>query len=437
MSAIEHSGDASGPLFTTGYRRYVLGLLLIAYILNYLDRIILAMLLPPIKAELDLSDTQVGFLAGLAFALFYATLGLPIARLADRFSRRWIITISISAWSAMTVLCGMAANFVQLVMARFGVAIGEAGCSPSATSLISDYFPRDRRATAFAIYGLGVPLGMLLGMPLGGWLAEVYGWRTTFIVVGAPGILFALLVGLTLREPPRGYSEPEPRKLDYDASFLQVVRELLSSPAYRHAVIAMATGGLGMLCGSIWLPSFLTRSYGVGLMEIGIIMAVINGVARSLGVYLGGVLTDRLVRIDPTWNLRLSGWVTAAAFPINAAAYLVFDLYATLALLTIASALEGFSGGPVMNTCQRLAPLHGRAVSTAFNLFVVSIFSLGIGMQIIGVISDALSASYGDESLRYTLLFVSVVFLWAGLHMLRGSRTYVADLRKVESNPAA
>ncbi|MGE0385823.1 MAG: spinster family MFS transporter [Gammaproteobacteria bacterium] len=426
---------AEAARFTAAYRWYALGLLLAAYTLNYLDRIVLSIVLQPIKTELQLSDTQLGLLTGFSFAALYVAAGLPIARLADHYSRRAILTACIAVWSGMTAVTAWASTFAHLLLARMGVAVGESGCSPAAQSLISDLFPRDKRATAMSIFGMGVPLGMLIGMPLGGIIAQEYGWRAAFLVAGVPGIVLAVLFALTMREPPRGHSDPgRPDAPDATPPPLKaLLAQLWHSRAYRHAVIATMLNGTGTLAGTIWVPAFLMRSYGLSLAETGIALGIINGALRALGTWLGGFLSDRLAVADMRRYLGVPALITMLAFPINAGGFIAHSLPVTLLLLGIASVFEGVAGGPTAAACQRLAPVRGRAMAAAVNLVIVQMLGLGLGMQVIGIVSDALNARFGQESLRYALLCVSVVFLWAGLHLRLAARALPDEVRRAET----
>src|SRR5262245_59532954 len=275
------------------YRRYVLGLLLVVYVVNFVDRSIVNILLEPIRQEFQPSDTALGFLSGVAFAIFYATLGIPIARWADRGVRRDIIALALFLWSGMTALSGLARTFPQLVLARIGVGVGHAGCSPPAHCILSAYYPPERRGTAFAIYALGIPIGTAFGYLTGGWMAETLGWRSAFLLVGLPGLLLAVIVRLTLREPPRGHAEarrdagpaPEP---------VEVMRAMWRLPTFRHLAAAAtlhAFVGYGL---ANWNAVFLMRSHGMSPGEVGTWLAFIAVVFGGLGTFLGGYLTDRL-----------------------------------------------------------------------------------------------------------------------------------------------
>nr|MDH4382292.1 MFS transporter [Gammaproteobacteria bacterium] len=290
-------------------RHYVLGVLLVVYTFNFIDRQILSILMESIKRDLQLSDQSLGFLSGFAFAAFYATLGIPMALWADRGNRRNLISISLALWSAMTAVCGLAQNFTHLALARIGVGIGEAGCSPPSHAIISDYFHPRERATALGIYALGIPFGVMFGLFLGGWINEVFGWRNAFFLLGLPGIALAVVVRMTVPEPQRGLSDA---RVDHGErpSFGETLRFLRRRPAFMHLSF-----GAGLACflgyGLItWLPAFLIRSHGLKTGEIGLWLGLLMGVVGGIAMFSGGVLADRLGRRDIRW----SAWMVAVAF---------------------------------------------------------------------------------------------------------------------------
>lgn len=290
------------------YKWYVVGVLTAVYASSQVDRQIMGMLLEPIKLELGASDTQMGFLIGLTFAVFYATLGMPIAMLADRSNRRNIITAAISIWSLMTVVCGYAANFMQLALARIGVGVGEAGSSPPSHSIIADLFGPEHRGTAMGVFALGVNIGLLIAYLAGGWLTENWGWRATFVAVGLPGLLFAAILYFTTREPERGASEQLQSDTDNPPSFAVVARHMWSVRSIRHVVIGSSLAGFVGYGFVLWMPSFLLRSHGLSPTEIGLVLALMTGVVGGLGTSTAGRLADALAKRDIRWRV----WVVAA-----------------------------------------------------------------------------------------------------------------------------
>ena len=417
------------------YRNYVLGMLVVVYVFNFLDRQIVTILAEPIKLDLGLNDTQIGLMTGLAFALFYPVLGIPLARLADRANRVSIISVALVIWSGMTALCGLAQNFTQMLAARIGVGVGEAGCSPPAHSLIADYYPPEKRATALSIYALGIPIGSILGLLAGGWIAEFYGWRTAFLVVGIPGILLAVLVKATIREPIRGMSESATTAQATQPPLGETVRTLLANPTLVHiamggALTSFVRYGLGQ-----WMPAYFIRLHGMGIAETATVFGLVLGVASAIGTFLGGTLADRLSRID----LRVYAWLPAAgvllAFPFYAVAMTLENPYLAIAVLVVPSLLNSLWLGPAFGTIQNLAPMRMRALASAILLFILNIIGLGLGPFLVGVLSDLLSDSLGRESLRYAILIATAAYFWAGAHFIFAGRTIRQALQK-EEQPA-
>jgi MFS family permease len=424
------TNDSPGdrPLYSTGYLRYALGLLCVVYVVNFVDRQVLAILLQSIKRDLQLSDLQLGLLSGTAFGLFYATLGIPIARLADRFSRKGVIAISIAIWSGMTALCGSASGFAALLVYRVGVGVGEAGGSPPAHSIISDYFPPERRATALGIFSLGVPLGILVGFLAGGWLDQTLGWRLAFVVVGLPGLLVAALVALTLREPPRGLSEQLQAPPGPAPTAAQVIRFLWRLRSFRHLSLGSALYAFVGYSVTTWAPSFLARSHGMEQGEIGTWLALIIGIGGGLGIYLGGRLADHFSARDPRGRLWVPTVALLLSFPFGFVIYTTSNTTLALALFTIPAFLGLMYQAPAFAVTQSLATPQMRSTAAAVLLFVINIIGLSLGPLLTGALSDALEPRLGDDSLRYALLIVSLALAWSAFHFHRAGRTLVADL---------
>ncbi|MSP43523.1 MAG: MFS transporter [Alphaproteobacteria bacterium] len=419
--------------FSRPYTRYVIGVLTVIYITNFLDRQILSILMQPIKEDMQLSDTALGFLSGIAFALFYATLGMPIARMADKNSRVTIITVCLTLWSFMTAACGLAQNYWQLLVSRILVGVGEAGGGPSSHSLIADYVPIQNRSTALGIFALGVPLGLLLGFLIGGWLEQFYGWRVAFMAVGIPGLILALIARFTLREPPRGYSDGGRSATVEAAPLAEVARVLWRQKSFCHMAFAsglQAVTGYGVVQ---WMPSFLHRSYQMTSGEIGTSLALILGVGGAIGVMAGGYLADTLGRRDMRWQLWVLTFGGLIGVPCALGVYLSDTAFGTLAWLLVPVLTINAYHGPCFGMTQALAPVRMRAMAAAVLLFVINIIGLGIGPQLVGIISDLLLPVYGDESLRYAMLIVSLVYAWAVFHFWMASRTLRQDLKAVEN----
>ena len=421
------------------YAWYVLVVLVLGYVVNVMDRAVLAVLLESIKHEFTLSDAELGLLSGLSFAVFYATLGIPIAVWADRWVRRNVLALAIFVWSLATAACGLATSFLLLIAARAGTATGEAGGTPASHALISDYFPRSRRATALAIYALGVPLGSAAGNYFGGYVNQLYGWRTTFIVVGLPGIFVALLVWLTVREPMRGMAENLAATAGSRAApkVLEVFDYLWRRTSFRHVCLAAALHSVVWYSGSQLNASFLQRSHHMTSKDAGFWLAILSGVG-TVGTFLGGYLADRLSvwRNDRRWYLWLPGLATLAMVPFQFASYLARDLPLLLSSFAVMTVLASFFFGPSFAMTQGLATLRMRAVATSILLFVQTLIGQGIGPYLAGKISDLLHPAYGQESLRYALVAVGLVNIWAAMHYFRGARTLRADLDTTEREHA-
>ena len=408
-------------------RHYALGILVVVYTFNFIDRQILSILLQPVKDDLGLSDTAMGMLTGFAFAAFYATLGIPIARFADRSNRRNLVAWALGIWSLMTALSGLAQNFWHLLAARIGVGIGEAGCSPPAHSMIADYYPADQRATALGIYSLGIPFGIMFGLFAGGWVNEFFGWRAAFFVVGLPGILLALIVRFSLREPPRGMAEGRADSAD-QPSVGETLQYLWAKKSFRHMSFAAALTafvGYGFIT---WAPSFLTRSFGMGTGEIGTWFGLILGIPGGIGIALGGYLADRFGAHDPKWFL----WTTAVALiicvPLNIVVFISTNSTTALLAMILPVLLGNFYQATTFSQTQGISALRMRAVAAGILLFIINIIGLGLGPQLVGILSDVLNTEYGDESLRYALLICSLVYVWAAVHYFIAGRHLGGDL---------
>lgn len=414
-------------VFSPAARRYALSVLVVVYTFNFIDRQILSILLEPIKQELGLSDTALGLLTGFAFALFYATLGIPIARYADKGNRKNLVALALAIWSAMTALSGLAQNFWQLLAARIGVGVGEAGCSPPSHSMISDYFPAEKRATALGIYSLGIPFGILFGFLAGGWLNEFFGWRVAFFVVGVPGLLMALLVKFTLREPSRGMAEGRTDSGE-QPGIMETFTYLWRKRSFRHMAFGGALSafvGYGVVT---WVPSFLIRSHGMETGEVGTWLGLILGIPGGIGIVLGGWMADRYGARDTRWYL----WVVSVALllgtPFAFGVYLSETPEWALVYLIMPILLGNFYQATTFSQTQGLVTLRMRAVAAAVLLFILNIIGLGAGPQAVGILSDLLNPAYGQDSLRYSLLIFSFVNVWAAYHYYVAGKLLKADL---------
>jgi MFS family permease len=442
---------ANAPAFavTHGYRNYVLFILFSVYGLSYVDRQILSILLEPIRKDFNFGDTELGLLSGMAFAIFYATLGIPIARFADRHSRVNIISISLLLWSVATALTGKATSFGHLLLARIGVGVGEAGCNPSAYSIISDYYPAKQRATAQSVYSLGVYFGQFLGYVAAGLVAQEYGWRAAFYVVGLPGIAMAIIVKLTLREPPRGFSEPVGYVAAEPPRTRAVLKKLATLPAFRHLSFASGLHALVAYGLNNYYSAFLMRSHGMSLAETSTALAVITLTGGLAGTYLGGKLSDIFAQRnggDPRYQM----WVPAAALIINIPVWLLALLlpgkYVVMVLMIPAIALGATYLGPSIAATHQLVGVRERAVSGALLLFVLNLIGLGLGPTFTGIISDALRDNLVEggmaleaaraDGLKYALCIMSIANIWSAYHYWRAGKTLREDIARGAGIPA-
>ncbi len=424
------TAQASTPVtISPAYRRYALFVLLLAYISSYVDRQIMGILVEPIRLEFDLTDTQMGFLGGIAFGIFYATLGIPIAFLADRLNRRNIIALAITVWSAMTVACAFVTGFWTLAFARIGVGVGEAGSSPPSHSMIADLYPEHQRSGALAIYALGIYVGIMLGFLVGAYVATEYGWRAAFVVVGLPGILIALIVRFTLIEPPRGHSDglaPTARgpinfvvaRQQIRAAFAHLWRDKVS----RHVVIGVTLISFVGYGGAYWGAAFFMRSHNMTMFEVGIYLAAVVGIAGVIGALVGGQLADRLGSRDVRWKMWIVALAKVLAAPLVLWFFLEFDSTIALVVYVPTVLLGAFYLGPSFAIIQSRAPVHMRALCSAIMLFILNIIGLGLGPQLVGVFSDLMAPTYGAESLRYALLILSFINIWGAWHYFRAGK---------------
>ncbi len=419
------------------YAGYALLLVMLTYTASYLDRQILSILLEPIKHELHLSDSSLGFLTGFSFALFYATLGIPIAILADRHSRRNIIAASLLIFSAMTFLCGLCVNYWQLVLARIGVGTGEAGTSPASHAMIADLFGPKTRASAMGRYALGVNLGTLIAFSSGGWIAHQYGWRAAFFVMAIPGLILAILVRFTLSEPARGHADGFSGQRARPAVW-QSFRYLWSIPTYRHVVIGVSLAVFAWYGVSTWAASFLVRSFHMGLAEVGLLLALIIGIGGGVGTLASGYVTDHLIKRDTRWNLWLLCIVQLVCFPFAVAFYLLPNHVMALCMFLVPAFFGSSYIAGTLSVTQALAPLPIRALASSVYLLIVNLIGQGLGAQVIGILSDLYRPVFGAESLRYGLLTVAVIWIWSAFHFWYASRSLQNDLARADQfNKAA
>lgn len=412
----------SSDSITDSQRRYTLIILTIIYAFNFLDRQILVILQEPIKADMGLSDAQLGILTGLAFAVFYVTAGIPIAYWADRGNRRNIIALALTIWSAMTAFTGLVQNYVQMVIARIGVGVGEAGGSPPSHAMISDLYPEKQRATAMAIFSTGTGIGTLLGFLVGGILIQFVDWRTIFLIVGLPGIAIAVVLRFTVKEPTRGrLEETAPPK----ASLQETLRLLRDRPTFWIMSFGFALSMFTTYGAGNFIPSYLIRSHEMTVTQVGISLALIAGFSGMIGIYLGGVITDRMILRDKRWYLWTPALAMVIAGPFAVTLYLSDNTPLALICLFIGNMLNSTAIGPAIAVAHGVVPPSMRALVSSILFFIMNLIGMGIGPVYTGWISDLLEPRFGDDSLRYAMLSVllitslSVVLLYVASRYLR------------------
>jgi predicted MFS family arabinose efflux permease len=407
---------------STRYRWTVLVMLTLVYTFNFIDRQILVILQEPIKADLGLSDAQLGLLTGFSFALVYVTAGIPIAWLADRANRRNIVAASLALWSLMTALSGLVQNYGQLLAARLGVGVGEAGGSPPSHSIISDYFPPSSRGTALSFYSMGIYIGVLFGFAAGGWIAENFGWRNAFFVIGIPGILYALAVLWIVKEPQRGRFDPA--GVPPQSSLSETLAGLKRRPTFWYLSVGCAFTAFISYGNGNFMPSFLMRNHGMSLAEVGATLGLISGLSGATGTFLGGFLADRLATRDMRWYVWIP--ILGGLSAMIPAYYTLFGENTTLivAAMIPSQILSALYLGPCIATCHNLVSPGMRAMASAILYFVLNLIGLGLGPLTVGILSDLYAEPFGENNLRYamatalTIGFLGIYFLWMGSRSL-------------------
>ena len=419
--------------YSAGYKRFVLVMLTIVYAFNFIDRQILVILQEPIKADMGLSDAQLGLLSGFSFALIYVTAGIPIAYWADRGNRRNIVSLALAVWSGMTALSGFVQNYGQLLAARIGVGLGEAGGSPPSHSMISDYFPPEQRGRALSFYSMGIYIGILFGFAFGGMIAEAFGWRMAFLVVGIPGVIFAVVLRLTVQEPIRGRwdTAAETAQRPSFAETMAVLKQLPSFWYIAFGCSLMAFVGYGV---GNFFPSFLIRNHGLSIGQVGMVLALVSGIGGAAGTYLGGYLGDRFGARDPRWYLWVPMYGGLIAFGPYLYVLLTDNTTHLLIILIFTNILTALYLGPSIAMSHALVPPSMRALTSAILFFVLNMIGLGLGPFLTGLTSDLLAPRFGDQSLRYAMVLASMTGLVAILLFYLGARKLPADLARRKSD---
>lgn len=436
------TSDHHKPYLRPGYRWYVLALLTLVYTFNFIDRQVVVILQEQIREDLSLMDWQLGLLSGFVFAIFYSVLGLPIAQLSERVGRKRVVAVALAFWSLMTALSGAVQSYVQLLVLRIGVGIGEAGGSPPSHSMISDIFPLRRRALALSIFSMGVYFGYLFAYGLGGAIAGSLGWRMTFVALGLPGVLLALIVALTVREPPRGMAErlgkasPEAAGQDSvetgHSSFGETVRLLWSRRSFRHIALAGSLQSVAGYGGGNFVPSFMIRAFDMPISEVGWQLALITGFGGAFGVVTSGWIADRLARRGEHWYVLAPAIALFLTLPLTVLAfsalspgrmYLAYIPYLVLGSMWL---------GPAIAVTHSLVGLRQRAVASAALFFLLNLIGLGLGPLVVGTLSDLMRPSFGDaNALRYSIIATALVAkAWAVTHFLLAARRVRADIAR-------
>ncbi len=415
------------PAIGAGASRYALIMLTIAYAFNFIDRQILVILQEPIKADMGLSDAQLGLLSGFSFALVYITAGIPIAYWADRGNRRNIVALAVTVWSGMTALSGFAQNYSQLLLARIGVGIGEAGGSPPAHAMISDYYPPEKRATALSIYSTGVHIGVLIGFLAGGFISQTLGWRAAFMAVGLPGVIFATIFFFTVKEPERGRWESS-AQAQYKPTLVETFRVLAQ---YRSFWYLAAGAGLTAFAGygnGNFTPSFLMRSHGLEVANVGILLAIFGGGGGVLGTLLGGYFADRFGETDKRWYFWVPAIAGGIAFPLSIPYLLLGNTTIVIGLMFIVTILINTYLGPCLAISHSLVPPAMRALTSAILFFVLNLIGLGMGPLTAGILSDLFTETHGPDGLRYAMIVVGLIASIGVLMFILAARNLPRDL---------
>lgn len=407
-----------------GWYPYLVVLVLgLVYTFNYLDRQILAILAEPIKADLGLTDTQIGMVSGLMFAVFYTVFGVPIAWLADRSHRVGIVAIACTMWSVFCGLCGLAQNYVHLVLARIGVGIGEAGGASPSMSIISDYFPPHRRGGAIGLFSLGVPLGATIGVAFGAWVAAQYGWRQAFIAVAIPGVVLSLLLIVLVREPKRGRYDPPAEAKAKPASLMECIRTYRRTPTLSLLLLAAGTYSFVFNAFAAWAPALLLRAKGAEMADISTWYSLVFGIAMAIGMFGSGFLADRFAKKKPSAYAILPAWALGLGVPFFIAGLMVPSWQVALGLLAVPMAMNMMFVAPGFAICQNVAPANQRATISAILMLVNNLVGMGFGPLFVGALSTHFSASMDSgAALTKAMMFVAPFYIPAIIALILVAR---------------
>jgi len=421
----EGNSPAAVSSFSAGYLRYVIFVFFLVNLLGMMDRSVLAVLVEPIKRDLSLSDSQMGLL-GFAFAAFYAVFGLLIGRLTDTSSRAKMLSIAVGLFSIATALSGVAQNFLQLFLSRVGAGIGDAGAVPTKYSMIGDYFPPERRASAMALMQAGLGVGPALGLVVGGLLAQEIGWRMTLVVFGAPGVLVALCIALTIREPERGLFERQPR-VAAAPSVKETLGALARNRTFGFIVLAYSATTFAIYGIGYWMPTFMVRSFGVSLAEVGLLYGATVGGSMVLGLIVGAFLSPLLLKHERRWEMWVPALVNVAVALTYAIVFTATTFNAALISVAVTTFLLGLTVGPASAAIQSTVGARMRGVAVAITMLLSALLGQGLGPWAVGVGSDMFAASHGDGSLAFVLLFTPVVLVIGGCLYFLGARSFHTD----------
>ncbi|MEM8987717.1 MAG: MFS transporter [Pseudomonadota bacterium] len=419
-------GAKSDAASISPYLYYLIFMLFMANMFNQMDRTVLSVLIEPIRQDLSLTDNQIGSL-GFAFAIFYATFGLFIGRLTDTHSRSKLLSIAIGVFSTATVVCGWVQNYVQLFIARVVVGAGEAGGVPTSYSIVGDSFRPEHRASALALVYGGVAVGSAVGLILAGVLADAVGWRMTFVLFGIPGLLLALGVWFTVKEPLRGRFEGAEVQAAEAPSLVETIRTLSGNRTFIFITFAYSISLFCMYGIGYWLPSYLIRSLGMSLTQVGLIYGPIVGLTMAVGLIVSAVLVPKLLKADRRWELWLPGAMNALAAVCYVALFTAQTLLTAIVFASMASFLIGITVGPASAGIQSTVTARKRGVAVAVVMFVSALFGQGLGPWLIGIASDMLASAHGEDSLRIALRYSPIVFLIGSLFYYLGGRSFNSD----------